>query len=104
MLICYYSFGLTIYRHPVPRYVTYAIVMLYSTLSLCICYDVFLTVNYGYNQTTLHFISPIIIIAMLFFHMSTLSRISRYSNSPKNTNITNKVYFFLNKYEGSYED
>ncbi len=103
-MICYYSFGLVIYRHDVARYSTLLLIIIYFALSTSFLVDALATLSYSYPSSNVFLISIVSVIFSAFFFLSTLDRIRRKSNMPTNKNLKTKVYFSFNKLEHADED
>lgn len=95
---CYFSFGLTIYRHRVARMSLFAIVTLYLCLSVSFLIDLLATSLYTYSSSDLPLIASVSVLVGEFFFMSMLDGVRRDSNHPTCKDVRQKVYFSFNKY------
>jgi hypothetical protein len=101
---CYFSFGLTIYRHSVARLSLFGMVSLYFCLSVAFLFDLLATSYYSYSTSNLPLIGGVVVLVGQFFFLSMLDGVRRDSNHPSCKDLRQKVFFSFNKYEMADED
>ena len=77
LLICYFSFGLTIYRHKAARYSCFFLVTTYFSLSVSFLIDVIATKYYTYSSSNIFLIFFVIFLILEFFLIAFIERMKR---------------------------
>lgn len=101
---CYFSFGLTIYRHRVARLSLFVTITLYLCLSVAFLFDLLATSYYSYSCSNLPLIGAVTVLVGEFYFLGAIDRVRRRSNYPSCNDVRRKVFFSFNKYEMADED
>jgi hypothetical protein len=104
MVGCYFSFGLTTYRHRVARMSLFLMVTLYFCLSLAFLFDLMATAYYSYSSSNLLLIGLVLVLVGEFFFLALIERMGRDSNLPSCQDLKRKIYFAFHKFEQADED
>lgn len=101
LVVCYYLFGLTIYRHSIPKNFLFVIIILYFSCSLTFLFDLLLKSNNNLPTSSFYELFILIFSVSIFFSYALLGKIRNESSWKEKARLKNKIYFFLNKFENS---
>lgn len=102
LLVCYYNFGIYIYRHRVPRFFFFFTVVGFASLAMASFFD---SLEAEKNQrSAFALLAPLLLIVMGFFNWATLERRRRVGAEPENKSLKEKAFFLFNKFENCDND